>query len=146
MLHSKRLAALVPFSINQDKFQFFERINFIIMNLQVALKVFLKTDFRIMWHQRLWLLLNFLVPKYLILFCSEISATAFKMCKSNGLSIFDWKQTKNDSMRCRISNRFRIIGFLFQPIFAIVYNWYFQFENDIHWIEFWCSVVHYFQD
>ena len=37
------------------------------MNLQVALKIFLKTDFRIMWHQRLWLLLNFLVPKYLIL-------------------------------------------------------------------------------
>ena len=119
------------------------------MNLQVGLEIFLKTDFPYRVS------LNSVVSKSMVTnhfqpqniwFCSEISTTTFEMCKSNGFSIFDWKQTKNDSMRCKISNRFRIIGFLFQPVFAIVYNWYFQFENDIHWIEFWCSVVHYFQD
>ena len=109
------------------------------MNLQVGLEIFLKTDFPYRVS------LNSVVSKSMV--TNLFGPKTFFCSKSNGFSIFDWKQTKNDSMRCKISNRFWIIGFLFQPIFAIVvYNWYFQFENNIHWIEFWCSVVHYFQD
>ena len=106
------------------------------MNLHVVLKVFLKNRFSIPDYG----------PDHLPALVLSRTWKIFEMCKSNGFSILDWKQTKNERLWWKTSNRFRIIGFLFQQIFAIVYNWYFQFENDIHWIEFQCSVVHYFQD